>query len=111
MALVAKTPADGSTTTLFEAHLASLLNRPLGADAGQLATMQEIKSGAQIIQRITKAIVSGALYPEAETLRAKGLTVIEYLNRKPNSDLLRIQSRAGLIDENGKVKKDTIYYA
>lgn len=87
------------TLTTFEAHLKTLT----GEIAGD-TQLQKITDGSQVIQRLTASIVGELkqsptiVHEKAEALRAEGYTVIEYTNTKPNSDLLRIQSKKGIID-------------
>ncbi len=72
--------------TIFEAHIAALLGKPLGRG------LIRIEDGAQIIQRVTKSVES---VPE-EALGELGLSgydVIAYPNTEENADLIRIQSR------------------
>lgn len=71
--------------TIMEIHFSALFSLSLTSPAGSLA------SGAQIVQRVTHAIIDGKKY-EVSKLKEKGLRVIEYNNTKINSDFLRIQS-------------------
>ncbi len=88
-----------ATLTTFEAHLQTLTD-----EIDDKAHLKKITKGGQVIQRLTTAIASELQHsPElvrekAAVLRAEGYTVIEYANTKPNSDLLRIQSKKGIID-------------
>ena len=75
--------------TIFEAHIAALLGRPL-------QPIIPIESGAQIVQRVTGAVHS---IPEDATgsLELAGYEVVSYPNTAPGSDLLRIQSAESLM--------------
>mgnify|MGYP001614925818 FL=1 len=93
------TSSAASILTTFEAHLEALTGEI--ADNAQL---QKISDGGQVIQRRTASIAAklkdsqNFVRETAEALRAEGYTVLEYANTKPNSDLLRIQSKKGIID-------------
>jgi hypothetical protein len=84
--------------TIFEAHLLALLGEKMGKK------IIEINDGAQIIQRVTKTI---RRYDrkKIDKLESAGYQVIEYNNTEPNSDLLRIQSKAGIMENHGKLNK------
>lgn len=90
---------ENTTITTFEAHLKALQ----GEDVGD-THLQKISEGGQVIQRLTASIAEqlqhspDCIRQKATTLRGEGYTVIEYANTKPNSDLLRIQSKKGIID-------------
>jgi hypothetical protein len=87
-------------STIFEAHLAALTGSPL------TKKQLEINDGAQIVQRVTKAFVQGEpSYKKIASLNKAGYTTIPYLNSKPNSDFLRIQSAKGLMEKDGKFNK------
>lgn len=85
--------------TTFEAHL-----KALSGEITNGTKLQKITEGGQVIQRLTSAIATELkntpdfISKRAEALRAEGYAVIEYANTKPNSDLLRIQSKKGIID-------------
>lgn len=87
------------TLTTFEAHIESLTG-----EIASEAQLQQITDGGQVIQRLTTAVAAelqntpDLISKKAELLRAEGYAVIEYANTKPNSDLLRIQSKKGIID-------------
>lgn len=94
------TPAHRAPTlTTFEVHLGALTDELTSS-----AQLQKITDGGQVIQRLTAAIaaelqqVPDFINTKASALRAQGYNVIEYDNNKPNSDLLRIQSKKGIID-------------
>ena len=85
----------GAGQTIFEAHLLALLGH-----SAHNTPLQNITEGGQVIQRLTQNIAqkkAGSSF-DVENLRADGYKVIEYANTKPNSDLLRIQSKKGIID-------------
>lgn len=80
--------ANGLTT--FEAHLAALLGQPV------TKPLIEIDDGAQIIQRITKN-AKDVPSDIIEALERDGFTAIPYENTGENNDLLRIQSKKGIM--------------
>ncbi|MCX6715937.1 MAG: ATP-grasp domain-containing protein [Candidatus Taylorbacteria bacterium] len=80
--------AQGLTT--FEAHIAALLGQPVTKN------LIEISDGAQIIQRITKNTKTVA-DDVIGTLELDGLSVIPYENTAEGSDLIRIQSKKGIM--------------
>jgi hypothetical protein len=90
--------------TIFEAHLAAISTFPTDFPEKII----EINDGAQIIQRVTKKILGAGMLLESDwqerlaLLRSEGCTAIPYRNSKPNSDLLRIQSKLGLMLGHGK---------
>jgi hypothetical protein len=77
--------------TTFEAHIRALLGLPIDQD------LIAIDDGAQIIQRVTKNVQS-IFDDAAKDLQKKGYAVVSYQNSTPNSDLLRIQSPAGIME-------------
>ncbi len=90
--------------TAFEGHLASLLGETIDQDS---LTLLEINDGAQIIQRLTESATIVIESPEkiiiaVEALHTEGFDVIEYANTKANSDLLRIQSKRGIMEAHLK---------
>lgn len=82
--------------TIFEAHLAALLEIPIDE------TIIEINDGAQIIQRLTHTLITKGI-PSPAPLRDAGYIVKEYELTKPNSDVLRIQSMQGIIEAHNKL--------
>jgi len=81
--------------TTFETHLASLLGINLGGYEIQL-----VNNGAQIIYRVPgngAMLSTDKLNPAINNLRKLDLNVIQYNNKKPGSDLLRIQSKQGIM--------------
>jgi hypothetical protein len=74
--------------SIFEAHLAHLLNIPFDGN------VTELSEGAQIVQRVTKETPAIATTDE---LAEKGFKVITYTNSKDNADLVRIQSTIGIM--------------
>jgi hypothetical protein len=86
-----KKGAVGLTT--FEAHLRALLDQPIDQN------IIEIKDGAQIVQRVTKNVQS--MFDDvAADLGRIGYSVVSYQNNTPNSDLLRVQSGSGIMDDH-----------
>lgn len=81
--------------TTFQAHLLALLNQPLKAHK-----IISIKSGAQIIQRVTKDIVTlkEPKFYKPDTR----FTFIHYNNTKYGSDLLRLQTIQGLMEKHNQ---------
>jgi len=77
--------------TTFEAHLLALQNQSL-----KKYELIKIKDGAQVILRNTKAQKHKSTKAQ-KTLKKNGFNVIEYNNTEPNSDLLRIQSKSGIM--------------
>ena len=96
----------GATT--FEAHLSALLGEPT---TGPLI---EIKDGAQIVQRVTKTFES--IDEEVVgSLELSGYSVIAYENDEENADLIRVQSKTGVmaghneLSDEGKNISDTLH--
>ncbi|HLD60845.1 MAG TPA: ATP-grasp domain-containing protein, partial [Patescibacteria group bacterium] len=83
--------------TTFEAHLAALLKLH---DTGYV--LREISSGSQIIQRVTSSTYK--LPPTSYKLR-KHFTLIPYPNTDPGKDLLRIQSKKGIMASHNEFNK------
>lgn len=83
--------------SVCEAHLSALLTLP---PEGELT---EIRTGAQIVQRITNQWRE--LCPEQKTNRLEmaGFHVISYPNNALNSEVLRIQSRQSLLKGHGEL--------
>ncbi|MES2216156.1 MAG: hypothetical protein V4481_02575, partial [Patescibacteria group bacterium] len=81
--------------TIFEAHLATLYNQPI------TAPLIPINDGSQVIQRLTSKVHSFSAKTE-KALSDLGLTLIPYNNTDENSDLLRIQSRLGIMEIHGR---------
>lgn len=85
-------------TSIFEAHLLALqdqsVNQPL----------IEINNGAQVIQRVTKKVKS---VPKETicALESAGYQATVYPNTAPNSDLVRIQCKKGIIESHGKLNE------
>jgi len=78
-----------NSLTTFEAHLMSLLDIDIEDE------LTEIRNGAQIIFR--NQIKKIKTKNTANKLKEKDFSVIIYNNDKPNSDLLRIQSKDSVI--------------
>lgn len=86
---------DSSGTTTFAAHLASLL----GIKIPQ-AELIPIDEGAQIVQRVTEKIQS---LPAPRTAKPPRFRYIRYENTKLNSDLLRLQTRQGIMEKHNEL--------
>ncbi len=82
--------------TVFEAHLEALQEKRFSGN------IIEINDGAQIIQRVTKDITKEI---DITKLAHAGYKVIKYNNTKINSDLLRIQSKKGIMETHTKFNK------
>ncbi len=86
-----KKGARGLTT--FETHIRALLELPINEN------IIEIKDGAQIVQRVTKNIQG--LFDDIDlSLEKSGYHAIYYQNTIPNSDLLRVQSIDGIMEDH-----------
>ncbi len=84
---------SATSVTTFEAHLAALLGISRSGE-----TLTTITTGAQIIQRVTstrKTIQEGLF----ERLRDLPVALTPYRNTEPGSDLLRIQTKRGIMKE------------
>lgn len=82
--------------TTSDAHLLALLDKPLKAHK-----LIHLSSGAQIIQRVTKDIPTlkePILYKPDNRF-----TYILYNNTKPGSDLLRLQTKKGIMSAHNKL--------
>lgn len=85
-----------SSITTFQAHLLALLDQPL-----KNHRLIPLSTGAQIIQRVTKdipAIKEPKLYKPDDRF-----TYIHYNNTKPGSDLLRLQTKQGIMETHNKL--------
>lgn len=82
--------------TTFEAHLMSLLDMDL-----KKYKLIEIKNGAQVISRITYHI-SCIKTQQLAKLNKAGFNTILYNNTEHNSDLLRIQSKTGIMKKHNE---------
>ncbi len=82
--------------SVFEAHLSALLGKQVNQP------LTQINDGAQIIQRVTKNVRS---VPDdmIGSLELAGYKTIAYPNAGSNSDLIRIQSAKGIIENHGKL--------
>jgi hypothetical protein len=92
------------TLTTFEAHLATLLDLDLDLDL-ELIT---IDTGAQIILRVQNHVQSSEPIVHRdviERLQSLDFNIIEYPNTTLGSDLLRIQSKNGIMEEHNKFNK------
>lgn len=79
--------------SIFETHITALAGESV---RGSPTT---ISSGAQIVKRVTKKVFK----TDIVSLRKRGLDVIEYENDIHNQELLRIQSREGIMRGHGKL--------
>lgn len=81
-------------TNIFEAHLLSMIQTEI------IGEITKIDSGAQIIQRLTHNIKT-VDEQKNNTIKKGGCDTIIYDNKMINSDLIRIQTRDGFMqDEN-----------
>ncbi len=80
--------------TTFEAHLAALTGQPI-------SDLVIINDGAQIIQRVTKNIKN----IDTTRLEQTDYQIVKYSNNKLNSDLIRIQSKLGIMETHNKFNK------
>src|SRR3989339_851668 len=84
--------------TTFEAHLLALLDQPL-----KNHHPIPLSTGAQIIQRVTKDIPT---LNEPKLYKPDNrLTYIHYNNTKPGSDLLRLQTKQGIMESHNKLNQ------
>jgi len=81
--------------TTFEAHLLALINSPIEKQ------LIEINDGAQIIQRVTSKVNK----VDTKELVQAGYNIIAYNNSKLNDDLVRIQSKLGIMEAHDKFNK------
>lgn len=88
-------PEGASGLTTFEAHLSALLGQPVTKD------LIKVSDGAQVIQRITKN-VRGVSPDTIGALELDGFTAIPYENMGEGSDLLRIQSKKGIMNAHNE---------
>ena len=79
----------------FEAHLSTLLHIPIKT------SLIPINDGAQILQRVTSKIKK----VDTKKLVDAGYNVINYSNNKINDDLVRIQSKLGIMEAHNKFNK------
>ncbi|MEK7625152.1 MAG: hypothetical protein AAB467_02255 [Patescibacteria group bacterium] len=90
---------QGDSTT-FEAHLSALLGLPKAK-----FVLTSVIEGAQIIQRVPQSplgrgrggLANRGQKSKVQRLESLGLNVIEYANTEPEKDLLRIQSKEGIM--------------
>lgn len=85
--------SDAAGVSIFEAHIAALLQEPIKG----IAT--NISKGSQIVKRVTKKI----LEVDVASLLQKEFGVIEYENTSNNKELFRIQSTKGIMRSHGKL--------
>ena len=87
-----------SLITTFEAHILAILNQPL-----KNHHLIRLSSGAQIIQRVTKDIPTlkePKLYKPDDRF-----SYILYNNTNPGSDLLRLQTKQGIMESHNKLNE------
>lgn len=89
-------PKNSDALTTFEAHLAAVL----GADLSQ-QQLVPLTDGAQIIIR-QQGQSTTTIEAVANTLSAASFRVIPYNNSDANSDLLRIQSTTGIMQNHAQ---------
>ncbi len=96
---------DKENVTTFSAYLASLLKIPYNNEK-----LIKITDGAQIIQRNIKTTINeNKIQIIQDNLKLNAMSSIKYENTTFNSDLLRIQSKSGIMkshnkfSENGKI--------
>ena len=82
----------GAGLTVFDTHIRALRGEKI------VGTLQEIRDGAQIVQRVTKTRDKKTLRVDVDKLEGAGFGVIRYENDEPNSDLVRITSSTGIMD-------------
>jgi len=84
--------------TTFEAHIKALQGEDLKDE------LIPINDGAQILQRITRAIQT--ISPEkVAKIESAGYSTVPYVNTMHNEDLLRIQSELGIMETHGRFNK------
>lgn len=84
------------TLTSFEAHLMSLLALPI------ISPLTALTTGSQIIQRVTSAIKRVAPISK-QALSRLPVKTMYYTNTDLGADLLRIQSKNGIIKRPGEL--------
>lgn len=83
--------------TVFEAHLLSLINCSV-----KNAKIVKINNGSQIVQRITAAMPQ---LDEPSIFKPVNFRYILYNNTKPESDLLRVQTRHSVMEKHGELNE------
>jgi len=83
--------------TTFEAHLSALQNFNLRG-----CKLIEIKVGAQVIQRVLSQKSIKSIKSKVTKLKKQKFNVIQYQTTTPNSDLIRIQSKTGIMSEHNE---------
>lgn len=83
--------------TIFEAHLASLLDVDLAG-----CELIKINDGAQVVQRVTKQIPS---LLEPKFSKEPPFNVIKYDNYNPGADLLRMQTTDGVMAKHNELNR------
>lgn len=85
------------TNTTFEAHLSALLGLP-----NTNFTLTSVSNGSQIIQRVPADGALTDIKKKIKKLEKLDLNVILYTNKEPETDLLRIQSKKGIMLANNQ---------
>lgn len=80
--------AEPTKLSVFEAHLAALTKAPIKSE---IAT---IEKGSQIVKRVTNEKYD----VDIDSMKRKGLNVMEYKNDLHNKELFRIQSTSGVME-------------
>lgn len=83
--------------TVIEAHLAALLDCPR-----KNYRLLKIKNGAQVVQRVTEKI---SRLPAPFVCKPTNFEHILYHNDKPNSDLARVRSRFGVMENHNELNE------
>lgn len=80
--------AEPTKLSVFEAHLAALTKAPIKSE---IAT---IEKGSQIVKRVTNEKYD----VDIDSMKRKGLNIMEYKNDLHNKELFRIQSTSGVME-------------
>ncbi|MBU1895380.1 NUDIX domain-containing protein, partial [Patescibacteria group bacterium] len=91
-------PNNKYQITSFEAHIMALLDQNLSE-----FELTKIRDGAQVVQRVTKAIPS---LPEPKLYKQENFKYIKYNNTKPEADLLRMQTPHSIMESHGKLNEE-----
>ncbi len=83
--------------TIMEAHLLALLNCP-----SKNWNIIKIKNGAQLVQRVTESMPS---LSEPYIYKPVNFKVIHYNNSRPDSDLIRVQTRYGVMQSHNNLNE------
>ena len=96
-------PEARDRMTTFEAHVAALLGEPV-------RELIPVTDGSQIVQRVTEQRKSLPM-DIVGTLELDGFAAIPYDNTDPNADLLRIQSKTGIMSGHNKLNENGMLIA